>query len=123
MSLGGGTTASQSNRRTNSNMKLLDPIDVVEKKLIGSDDSGTYSFLLNQDGTFLYTVNEEIYNGKWTFDRNQKMYRYTFDWTEDDKKRGYIMDFLADGPEITLAGHWYLTDAYMPFGKKLSFEN
>jgi hypothetical protein len=123
MSFGAGRTTTQNNQRTDSNRGLLDPNDVTGKKLIGSDDSGTYSFFLNQDGTFIYTVDEAVYNGKWSFDGKQKIYRYLFDWTENDKKQGYIMDFLANGSEITLAGHWYLTDAYMTFVKKLSFEN
>jgi hypothetical protein len=117
------TNTSQSGgQRSNSQMKLLDPADVVGKKLVGSDETGEYSFLLNQDGLLEYTVNNIVYNGTWSFDRSTRMYRYTFDWTEGDRKQGYIVDFLANGQEITIAGHWYLTDAYITFGKEVVFE-
>jgi hypothetical protein len=115
-------TSQSSGQRLNSQMRLLDPADVTGKKLAGSDETGEYSFLLNQDGILEYTVNNIVYKGAWSFDRSAKMYRYKFDWTEGDKKQGYIMDFLANGQEITIAGHWYLTDAYITFGKKVVFE-
>jgi hypothetical protein len=103
-------------------MRLLNPPDVVGRKLIGSDENGSYSFLLNQNGTLEYTINDTLYHGTWSFDASTKMYRYIFDWIEDGKKQGYIMDFLANGPKISVAGHWYLTDAYITFGKELTFE-
>jgi hypothetical protein len=112
----------QNTGRSNNNMRLLNPEDVVGRNLVGSDESGTYRFTLNQDGSLEYAVNDNIYYGKWTFDKNGRMYRYTFDWVEDGKNNGYIMDFLASGTEITLAGHWYLTDAYITFSKKLEFK-
>jgi hypothetical protein len=90
---------------SNSQMRLLDPPDIIGKKLVGSDENGTYSFYFNQNGTFEYIINDNVYSGNWSFDRSARMYRYTFDWTEGDKKQGYIMDFLTDGPEITIAGH------------------
>jgi hypothetical protein len=109
-------------QRSNSQMRVLDPPDVVGKNLVGTDENGTYSFLLHEDGNLEYTVNGTVNTGNWTFDKSAKMYRYIFNWTEDGKQQGYIMDFLVNGAEITIAGHWYVTDAYITFGKKVTIE-
>jgi hypothetical protein len=101
---------------------FLDPVDVVGKKLTGSDENGDYSFLLNEDGTLEYTVNGTINAGEWAFDDSITMYRYTFDWTENGTEQGYIMDFMQDGAKIAIIGHWYLTDAYLTFHKDVAFE-
>jgi hypothetical protein len=106
----------------NNNRRRLDPEDVVGKKLVGSDEKDSYRFTLNPNGSLEYILNENVYTGSWTFNQDAKMYRYTFDWTEDGKKQGYIMDFSEENNEITLAGHWYITDAYITFYKKLAFE-
>jgi hypothetical protein len=120
------TPSSSGNRqvtqRSNSQNRLLDPTDVVGKNLIGTDESGSYSFLLHEDGNLEYTVNGTVNTGNWTFDKSAQMYRYIFNWTEGGKQQGYIMDFLANGSEITIAGHWYITDAFITFGKKVTIE-
>ncbi|MDR1159723.1 MAG: hypothetical protein LBK69_03755 [Syntrophomonadaceae bacterium] len=112
----------QAAQHSNSQYRLLDPIDVVGKNLIGTDEIGAYSFLLNEDGNLEYTVNGTVNTGNWTFDKSAEMYRYTFNWTEDGKQQGYIMDFLDNGAEIIIAGHWYLTDDFITFGKKATIE-
>ncbi|MFP3040764.1 hypothetical protein LQZ19_02975 [Treponema primitia] len=109
-------------QRSNNQMRLLDPTDVVGKNLVGTDESGTYSFLLHEGGKLEYTINDMVNTGNWSFDKSKKIYRYTFNWTEDGKEKGYIMDFLANEAEITVAGHWYLTDAFITFGKKVTIE-
>lgn len=114
--------ANQSTGRSTNNKRLLNPEDVVGKNLVGSDESGSYRFTLNQNGSLEYAINEDVYNGTWSFNKKEIMYRYTFDWTEKEKSKGYIMDFMADGDEITLAGHGYKTDSYTTFMKKLAFE-
>ena len=116
------TTQNQGSQRSNDQMRLLNPPDVVGRKLIGSNENNSYSFLLNQNGTLEYTVNDTLYNGTWSFNESAEMYRYSFDWIEGDKKQGYIMDFLASGPKITVAGYWYLTDVYLTFERKVTFE-
>jgi hypothetical protein len=106
-------------RQTN----LLDPADVVGKRLAGSGEDGAYSFLLKEDGTLEYTVDGTVYTGFWSFDRAAPMYRYTFDWTEDGEEQGYIIDLMRDGAKITIFGHWYLTDAYITFRKDVETED
>jgi hypothetical protein len=101
---------------------FLEPADVVGKKLAGTDEDGDYSFLLNTDGTLEYTINGIANIGTWSFDASVTMYRYTFEWTENGTEQGYIMEILQDGPEITIAGHWFLTDAYITFRKDVKFE-
>ncbi|MDR1147661.1 MAG: hypothetical protein LBK66_03435 [Spirochaetaceae bacterium] len=112
----------QAAQRSNSQKRLLDPIDVVGKNLIGTDESGAYSFLLHEDGNLEYTVNGTVNTGNWTFDKSAVMYRYTFNWTEGGKQQGYIMDFLANGAEIIIAGHGYATDAFITSWKKVTIE-
>jgi len=108
--------------RKNSNVQLFVPENIIGKKLVGSDENGAYKLLIKEDGTFEYTINENVYVGKWEFDKNARMYPYKFTWTEGDKKQGYIMDFFVNKDEITWAGHWYLTDAFKPFHKKFTLE-
>jgi len=108
--------------RKTSNVQLLDPENIIGEKLIGSDENGTYKLIVKQDGTFEYTIDKNVYVGKWEFDKNARMYRYTFTWSEGDKKQGYIMDFIANKDEISWAGHWYLTDAFKPFNRKFTIE-
>jgi hypothetical protein len=100
----------------------INPPDVTGRRLIGSDENGSYSFLLNEDGTLEYTVNDTVYHGTWSFNGSRQMYPYTFDWTEGDKKQGYIMDFLEIGEKISVSGYWYLTDAFISFSKDVTFE-
>jgi hypothetical protein len=118
-------TSGQSQSRQGNNLPwtLLDPADVVGKKLIGSDEDGEYSFLLNEDGTLEYTVNGTVNPGEWSFEDTRTMYRYTIDWTENGREQGYIMDFMRDGAKITISGHWYITDSYITFQKEAAFEN
>jgi len=117
-----GNTSKNTDRK-NSKTQLLDPENIIGKELVGSDENGIYKLLIKQDGTFDYIVNGNVYVGKWDFDKNARMYRYTFTWDEGEKKQGYIMDFFAEKDEITWAGHWYLTDAFKPFFKKFTSEN
>ena len=116
-----GNTSKKADRKK-STTQFLDPENIFGKKLVGSDENGTYSLIIKQDETFEYTVNGNVYVGKWEFDKNERMYRYTFTWTEGEKKQGYIMDFFVNKDVITWAGHWYLTDAFKPFLKKFTFE-
>jgi hypothetical protein len=104
-------------------MNLLDPAEVVGKKLAGSDEDGMYSFLLKEDGTLEYTVDGNRYTGSWSFDKSAPMYRYTFDWTENGEEQGYIMDLARDGAKISVFGHWYLTDAYITFRKDVEADD
>ena len=105
--------------------KLLDPDDVVGKNLIGSDNSGTYKFLLHEDGSLEYTKNNILNYGKWSFNNESIIYRYTFHWTENGTETGYIMDFFVDTDfteksEIHLWGQWLY--GYYPFRRVLRFE-
>jgi hypothetical protein len=120
--LSGQRPQGSNNSQTNTQTNLLDPVDVVGKKLMGSDEDGDYSFLLKEDGTLEYTVDGNLYTGSWSFDKSARMFRYTFDWTEDGEEQGYIMDLLQDGAKITVYGHWYLTDAYITFRKDVEIE-
>jgi hypothetical protein len=122
ISCGSMGSTQQNTSRTNSNMRLLNPDDLFGKNLVGSDENGSYRLTLKQDGSFEYSKDESVYVGTWKFYKSARMYRYTFTWDEGDVKQGYIMDFLANGAEITWAGHWYLTDASKSFDKKFAFE-
>ena len=109
----------------NVNGRFLNPEEVVGKYMIGSDETGSYKFLLKQDGSLEYTLNENVYYGTWIFNEKQIMYRYTIEWTENEKKTGYIIDFMVgadflEGSEIQLYGNWLY--GYYPINKKIKFE-
>jgi hypothetical protein len=110
-------------RVTNSQMKLLEPSDVVGKKLVGSDKDIDYGFLLSQDGSLEYTVDDMVYNGTWTFDKKREMLRFNLEWMEGSDKQGYMVNFIANGPEITISGYWYITTAYKTFLRIVAFES
>jgi hypothetical protein len=110
---------------SNGNVRFLDPEEVVGKNLVGSDETGSYKFILKQDGSLEYALNDNTYYGTWSFDRKQKMYPYIFRWVENEKETGYIFNFIMGADfleefEIQLHGHWLY--GYNPFSKKLRFE-
>jgi hypothetical protein len=114
--------AGQGRSRTDTQWTFLEPEDVVGKKLVGSDEEGEYSFLLNEGGTLEYTINGTVNIGTWSFDAFAAMYRYAFEWTEDGKDQGYLIEILLDGTRITITGHWFLTDDFITFRKDATFE-
>ncbi|MCL2444127.1 MAG: hypothetical protein FWD13_11795 [Treponema sp.] len=103
------------------NIRRLNPNDITGKTLISFDQGVLHRLTVNQNGTFEYSKNENIYHGTWTFDANAFMYRYIFEWTENGEKQGYIMDFTSYEGVISWSGRWTVTDAQKPFSLRLLF--
>jgi hypothetical protein len=103
------------------NIRLLNPDDIVGRILYSFDQNIIHRLKVNQDGTFQYSKNENIYNGTWIFDGNARMYRYVFEWIENGEKQGYIMDFTLNEGVVTWNGRWTVTNAQKSFLLRLTF--
>ena len=91
------------------------PTEIEGKTFEGENSGHSIKYEFNSDGTFKKTVDNEVFDGKWEFDeKSYPMMAYTFDWVEDENKKGYLITIMKnkDGT-ISFSGYWYLTDAYI----------
>jgi hypothetical protein len=119
----GNSVESQRGVQSNPNRRVLNPEEicgimfvngenVAGGRLGGGNIDDRYQLLVNENGTFNYTKNGNAYTGTWSFNINERLYRYIFEWVEDGNKQGYIMDFMKDNDYVIWTGRWFATDAY-----------
>jgi len=105
-----------------NNLTALDPDKLIGKLFVGSDEKGAYKLIMNQNGTFEYTKYGNIFNGTWSFNNDEKMYPFTFQWHENDRQQKYISYFLGNETFLLWGGQWVGTNVYIPFMIKFNIE-
>jgi len=118
-------TTNSSNQKQGTpsvNPNLLTPTDIFNKRLTGTDNTGTYTFVFKEDGSLEYTLNNLTYTGIWFFDGTSQIMKYRIEWNEDGVKKGYGVDIIRRQNDILLHGYWYMTDAMIAFSKLLTIE-
>ena len=119
VSCGTAENSRQNNALQVSNIRQINPEEILERPMIGINFSernvnDTYQLTVHGDGTFDYVKNGTSYNGDWSFDINKVIYRYVFEWFEEDNKQGYMVEFSQHGDDIVWMGQWLVTQAYWP---------
>ncbi len=105
------------------NISLLIPLDIIEKKLSGSDNDGDYTFVFRENNILEYTLNGNTYFGNWKYDASSRILRYMINWDENGTEKGYGVDIIREESKILIYGYWYITDAMIRISKEVVIED
>jgi hypothetical protein len=104
------------------NNNLLNPTDILDKRLSGSDKDGDYTFIFKENNILEYILNGKSFFGNWEYDSSSKIMRYKIDWNEDGNEKGYVVDIIKMENKILIHGYWYITNAYIAINKEVMIE-
>lgn len=98
------------------------PSDLVGHRYTAKKGDQVVGYQFDADGTLHYFKNDQESLGKWTFDGNKVLLRYTLDWTEGETKKGYLANVNLTKSGIAINGYWYLTDAFITLDQVLDLQ-
>ncbi len=102
---------------TKSNSNLIDFDMIQNKELVGINDSAGSSLHLKKMELCLLKEKQKYSKGHGHIKNLPKCIPILFEWTENEKKRGYIIDFFDFSGNKSISFYWTVTDAF----KRISF--
>ncbi|MBI9108585.1 MAG: hypothetical protein JEZ04_17710 [Spirochaetales bacterium] len=86
---------------------------VIGKDLVGEGDSAGIIFRFLENGIFELEKEGTVYTGIWKNTEDMPMFPYSVRWNENEDEKGYIISINEIDGQLTINGHWTITDSYI----------